>query len=381
MATQTIRVSSADYSPKDLGFSKQSVPYSKLEFWVNGKRHIVKEANPRSTLLEYLRDTAYLKGAKLACGTGGCGACTVVVTRMVEVPQHPSTSLPLPHNEQKSNATPPPTLKQRDRTINACITPLCHIDGAHIMTVEGIGDNVHPHLIQSRLAELHGTQCGFCTPGFVMSLFATLANKPNATQGELEASVAGNLCRCTGYRPILDAAKTLCSNNSSNNNNTATTEAEDPTTSTASTASTARNIEQWRAAVMQASASGVTESTTTGDKLKTYPGLPLGNACIALSPQAMSALTASAIATTHTTPRVLHVLGQQSKFEEHTEWIRPITLQKLTELVAAYPDAVVVGGETDFDYATHSRRAVFIDRTAVPELNVSETRNLPMPTL
>lgn len=96
---------------------------------------------------------------------------------------------------------------------NACLTPLCSLDGIAVTTVEGIGgikQGLHP--VQRRVAELHGSQCGFCTPGIVMAIYAYLRSHPQATPHELEAAMDGNLCRCTGYRPILDAARSLSNN-------------------------------------------------------------------------------------------------------------------------------------------------------------------------
>ena len=97
------------------------------------------------------------------------------------------------------------------RAINGCLASICCVDGCHITTVEGISsmksDSLHP--IQERIAEMYGSQCGFCTPGMVMSLYGTLNNIENPTMKDIEDSFDGNLCRCTGYRPILDAAKSF----------------------------------------------------------------------------------------------------------------------------------------------------------------------------
>ncbi|KAJ1949796.1 hypothetical protein FBU59_000985 [Linderina macrospora] len=99
--------------------------------------------------------------------------------------------------------------------INSCLTPLYALDGKHVTTIEGIGSPTYPHPVQERIALLHGTQCGFCSPGFSMSLYALLRNNSQElpTEAEIEECLAGNLCRCTGYRPILDAAKTLARDN------------------------------------------------------------------------------------------------------------------------------------------------------------------------
>ncbi len=129
----------------------------------------------------------------MGCGEGGCGACTVLVSQCLD-----RQSGHLDH-----------------RTVNACLAPICSVDGCHVITVEGLGSvaksNIHP--AQSRLAELYGSQCGFCTPGIVMSLYGTITSSKHPhsslTIQDIEEAFDGNLCRCTGYRPILDAAKTF----------------------------------------------------------------------------------------------------------------------------------------------------------------------------
>lgn len=135
-----------------------------------------------------------LTGSKLGCGEGGCGACTVMISRCI--------------NQESGEL--------EHKTINACLAPLCSIDGCHVITVEGLGSvgkaNVHP--VQSRLIDLFGSQCGFCTPGIVMSLYGTVTkdkNSPPPSMLDIEEALDGNLCRCTGYRPILDTAKTFAS--------------------------------------------------------------------------------------------------------------------------------------------------------------------------
>lgn len=152
-----------------------------LVVWVNGKRYEVCGLHPRETTLAWLRKQG-LTGTKLGCGEGGCGACTVVVTRR-------GRSGELEH-----------------ASVNACLTPLCALDACSITTVEGLGSTRGGlHVVQQRLAEFHGSQCGMCTPGFVMALYALVENGETGLEHKLD----GNLCRCTGYRPILDAAKAL----------------------------------------------------------------------------------------------------------------------------------------------------------------------------
>ncbi|KAG4440065.1 hypothetical protein IFR05_004458 [Cadophora sp. M221] len=171
---------------------------SSLDFYLNGTRIALKNANPQWTLLDFIRSQHGLKGTKLGCGEGGCGACTVVLQVL------DSTA------EQKGRV--------KHLAVNACLFPLVGVVGKHVITVEGIGSLDNPHPLQERMAKLHGSQCGFCTPGIVMSLYALIRNSYNpitdeyhlsASDIELEGHLDGNLCRCTGYKPILEAAKTF----------------------------------------------------------------------------------------------------------------------------------------------------------------------------
>ncbi|KAF8539986.1 molybdopterin binding aldehyde oxidase/xanthine dehydrogenase [Trichophaea hybrida] len=158
---------------------------STLLFYLNGTKIELESIDPEVTLLEYLRGIG-LTGTKLGCAEGGCGACTVVVSQ---------------YN--------PTTKKVYHASVNACLAPLVSVDGKHVITVEGIGDTTKPHPVQERIAKMHGSQCGFCTPGIVMSLYALVRNNPEPTKHDVEEAFDGNLCRCTGYRPILDAAQTF----------------------------------------------------------------------------------------------------------------------------------------------------------------------------
>ena len=137
------------------------------------------------TVLEYLRGQG-LSGTKEGCATGDCGACTVVVERL--------------------NTAGKPFY----RGVNACLALLPAFHGARLITVEGLAQNGKLHPAQQSMVDMHGSQCGFCTPGFVMSLFA-LAKAGGASGDRKKAvrAISGNLCRCTGYRPIIDAALSL----------------------------------------------------------------------------------------------------------------------------------------------------------------------------
>lgn len=136
---------------------------------------------PNSTLLEFIRSNQNTKGTKEGCNEGDCGACTVVLI------------------EKTNNQI-------KYRAINSCVMFLPSVHGKQILTIEDIGsvDKLHP--IQQIFIDQHASQCGFCTPGFIMSLFAQKADKINSTKEELVEAVTGNLCRCTGYEPIVNSA-------------------------------------------------------------------------------------------------------------------------------------------------------------------------------
>jgi len=170
---------------------------SDIHCYINGRKTTIVNANPHWTLLDYIRAQSNLKGTKLGCGEGGCGACTVVL----QVADARGSSR-----------------RVRHLAVNACLFPLVGVDGKHVITVEGIGSVDRPHPLQERIAKMHGSQCGFCTPGIVMSLYAMVRNAYDpATKTfslserdiEMEGHLDGNLCRCTGYKPILNAAKTF----------------------------------------------------------------------------------------------------------------------------------------------------------------------------
>ncbi|MFN9745991.1 MAG: 2Fe-2S iron-sulfur cluster-binding protein, partial [Betaproteobacteria bacterium] len=137
---------------------------------------------PTRTVLQWLREEARCTGTKEGCNEGDCGACTVVLARLREG-------------------------RLRYEPVNACILLLGQVDGAEVLTVEDLsaGGTLHP--IQQAMVVHHGSQCGFCTPGIVMSLFAAYheAERP-LTRAAFDNILSGNLCRCTGYRPIADAA-------------------------------------------------------------------------------------------------------------------------------------------------------------------------------
>ncbi|CAN2389154.1 heptaldehyde:oxygen oxidoreductase activity [Pristimantis euphronides] len=159
-----------------------------LLFYVNGSKILEKNADPEVMLLPYLRKKLLLTGTKYGCGGGGCGACTVMVSTINPV-----------------------TKKIIHYSANACLLPICSLHGAAITTVEGIGSSTSRlHPVQERIAKAHGSQCGFCTPGMVMSMYSLLRNHPHPTMEQINEALGGNLCRCTGYRPIVDGCRTFC---------------------------------------------------------------------------------------------------------------------------------------------------------------------------
>ncbi|XP_069120937.1 xanthine dehydrogenase/oxidase-like [Argopecten irradians] len=154
-----------------------------LVFFVNGKKIEIDRPSPETTLLGFLRQTLYMTGTKSACGQGACGACTVMISSY-DVSTKSVTHV----------------------SVNACLVPLCYLHGRAVTTVEGIGSSrTGLHAVQKNIGESHAFQCGFCTPGMAMTMYTLLRNNPNPTQEQMERVLEGNLCRCTGYRSIVDA--------------------------------------------------------------------------------------------------------------------------------------------------------------------------------
>jgi xanthine dehydrogenase small subunit len=157
-----------------------------LQFLKDGRVVRLDGFAPRTTLLDWLRLEARSTGTKEGCAEGDCGACAVVVVR-----------------ERGGRLSYEP--------VNSCITLIGQLDGAELITVEDLAEDGVLHPVQQAMAKEHGSQCGFCTPGIVMSLFAHYQACGGATnRATINDVLAGNLCRCTGYRPIVDAALQVC---------------------------------------------------------------------------------------------------------------------------------------------------------------------------
>ena len=142
---------------------------------INGDR-VELLVKPWQTLLEVLRDEAGLTGTKEGCGNGNCGACTVLLD---------------------------------SQPVDSCLTLGLEVQGKEVTTIEGLASNGQLHPIQEAFIEGGGLQCGFCTPGFILSAAALLENNPRPTEEEIRTAIAGNLCRCTGYDKIVRAIQSV----------------------------------------------------------------------------------------------------------------------------------------------------------------------------
>jgi len=156
-----------------------------LRFLLNGETVELDRVSPTETLLDYLRLSCKLRGSKEGCGEGDCGACTVLVGKIVDD-------------------------ELVYESINACIRFVGSLDGLHVVTIEHLrGGDGGLHPVQKAMVDFHGSQCGFCTPGFVMSLYALWMRNPKPADAQIENALQGNLCRCTGYEAIMRAARAI----------------------------------------------------------------------------------------------------------------------------------------------------------------------------
>ncbi|MBQ6672616.1 MAG: (2Fe-2S)-binding protein [Spirochaetales bacterium] len=142
---------------------------------VNGQK-VVRSVPDDMSLLVFLREELGLTGTKQGCGSGDCGACTVVVD---------------------------------GKNIDSCIYPAALADGCNVLTIEGLEKNGELDRIQKAFIEHAAVQCGFCTPGMIMSVYALLLENPHPSEQEVRRAISGNICRCTGYQQIVDAVLSL----------------------------------------------------------------------------------------------------------------------------------------------------------------------------
>jgi aerobic carbon-monoxide dehydrogenase small subunit len=157
-----------DGSEKEEEKVNQRIP---VHFTLNGRK-VAVEVGAGDTALFLIRDRLHLRGTKEGCGIGECGACTIVMG---------------------------------GKAVNACLLPATQLDGREVLTVEGLNPEEGLHPLQQAFLDHHAVQCGFCTPGFLMSAHALLGKGPRPGREDVIRGISGNLCRCTGYQQILSA--------------------------------------------------------------------------------------------------------------------------------------------------------------------------------
>ncbi|XP_006812474.1 xanthine dehydrogenase/oxidase-like [Saccoglossus kowalevskii] len=271
--------------------------------YVNGKKFTDSHVEPETTLLNYIRKKLRLTGSKLSCGEGGCGACTVMLSKYDHVDK-----------------------KISHYAINACYTPVCSVHGMAITTVEGIGSSTKLHPVQERLVKAFGLQCGFCSPGMVMSMYTLLRNNPEPTELQIEDCLGGNLCRCTGYRPILEGFKTFAKNGCCGNPSICNDSQDD------------KNVLNHLFAPSDCTPYDPSQELIFPPELQTTDEFH--------------------------TKKVLFV-------GESVDWIRPTSLEELLRLKTEFPAAKLVVGnaEVGFEPRQNNVKTTLISATHVPELN------------
>ncbi|KAJ7166651.1 xanthine dehydrogenase [Mycena filopes] len=305
---------------------------STLRFFLNGTP-IVLDGNsfhPDSTLLDFIRSQGQgFTGTKLGCGEGGCGACTVVI-----------------------QSRDPGTQQIQHLAVNACLAPIISVDGKHVITVEGVGNQKNPHPIQERMWKLSGSQCGFCTPGIIMSLYAMVRNAAyrgslSTADVELDGVLDGNLCRCTGYKPILDAAKTFVGEYAGKsaggepivpiNFEAANLDHDDCCSNPAPSVQGCG-----RADCCQLSGES-DPAPSSSSKFPRFKLKPYKVGTELIFPPSLTKQTLSPL-----------------KFGSSTrQWLRPTTLSQLLAIKAQYPDAKLVGGSTEIQIEVKLKAAAY----------------------
>jgi indole-3-acetaldehyde oxidase len=263
-----------------------------ITFAINGRRYSVNNPAPTITLSDFLRETIKQTGTKVGCGEGGCGACAVLVTNKDGV----------------------------SRTINSCLKPLVTLDGLAVKTTEGLGTVNAIHPVQQRIADFNGMQCGFCTPGMVMSIYGAMvkSNESGAafTAAAAERAIDGNLCRCTGYRPILDAAKSFSADG---------------------------GVEDQVGCCGGAARKAVVEGYDIKPEEVAFPDF------------------------LETSPRMLQINGPGQ------QWMQPTTMAQLFELLRTHPDAKLENARTSKGiYKEDFMQESIINVSRVPELSTIE---------
>lgn len=305
---------------------------NQLTFYLNGERRVLQNVDPTQTVLDYVRSVG-LTGAKLGCQEGGCGACTMTFAEWDEETQKPYYY-----------------------AINGCIVPLIAVDGKHLITVEALGTAEQPHAIQDRLAKFHGSQCGFCTPGIVMSLYTLLRDtngKP--TEEMILDAFDGNLCRCTGYRPIIDAANTFASEKTCNKGIACCRMANNGQNRCCGSAKSGqggccKGTDLPNPDEIDVNALELSERAL---KFKSYPHAELS------FPDTLKSYR----------PSLLEITGK------NTQWYRPVSLRQLHDIIRTHEGAKLVSGASEFTIETKIRgdeHSIVVFLKEVPELKKFE---------
>ncbi|PWY76083.1 xanthine dehydrogenase [Aspergillus sclerotioniger CBS 115572] len=321
---------------------------STLSFYLNGTPVALASPNPHWTLLDFIRSQHGLKGTKLGCGEGGCGACTVVL-------------------QTRDGCS----RQIRHRAVNACLYPLIGVAGKHVITVEGLGNIDHPHPLQERLGKLHASQCGFCTPGIVMSLYALVRNAYNPQTGEFHLSeddiemkghLDGNLCRCTGYKPILQAAKTFVQEDLQGRLAVRTSQIEMASVESESDTSRPQSCGRPGGCCRDTRASSRTSVTTPDseiDKESKESSVPQ----IEFRPYLPNTELIYPPGLAKVSPQMICYTDEQKA------WLRPVTLAQTLDILALCPSATLVGGASEVQVDIRFKGAEFAVSVFIGDLD------------
>ncbi|XP_066155943.1 xanthine dehydrogenase isoform X1 [Euwallacea fornicatus] len=310
-----------------------------LVFYLNGKKIEDSKVDPEWTLLYYLRAKLRLCGTKLGCGEGGCGACTVMVSKFDRTKK-----------------------KEIHIPVNACLAPVCSMHGLAVTTVEGIGSTkTRLHPVQERIAKAHGSQCGFCTPGMVMSMYTLLRQSPKPTLHELEETFQGNLCRCTGYRPILEGFKTFTEEWEVARNVRAVNGTSNGVCGMGDKCCKVQNGTKENGSM---NGNGVQQQTDPSEEVlfKTEEFVPYHPSQEPIFPPEL---------------KLYDKYDKQYLLIEgpNVQWHRPTTFKQLLQLKNTYPHAKIVIGNTEVGVETKFKRMVYpiiIQPSIIKELNFLE---------
>ncbi|KAL2365164.1 hypothetical protein RJZ56_001884 [Blastomyces dermatitidis] len=366
---------------------KSTYTTSVLQFYLNGAKVELRNPNPHWTLLDFIRSRRGLKGTKLGCGEGGCGACTVVL--------------------QVRDAKNLRRIKHL--SVNACLFPLVGVVGKHVITVEGLGSVDKPHPLQERMGKLHGSQCGFCTPGIVMSLYSIIRNAYDPETGkfslsendiEMKGHLDGNLCRCTGYKPILQAARTFIVEDLKGQlvegKNSLPVDAEKDTEHEAATYLQG----QFDKASKSSSGScgrpgGCCRDKPSKEPPASDPSTSLGSTSVDDNSSETSLSEEITLPAYKKEPQIelaeytpsaeLIYPPALSKFvdqplcygDEKKIWLRPTNLQQLVDIMATFPSATIVSGASEIQVEIRFKGSEFAVSVFVSDIEEMNTISIP----